>query len=32
MNKDFHYYGTYVAGCLAGYIFLSAELITHAAQ
>lgn len=32
MNKDFHYYGTYVAARLAGYDFSSAELIAHAAQ
>lgn len=32
MNKDFHYYGIYVAGCLAGYNFSSGKLITHVAQ
>lgn len=32
MNKDFHYYGTYVAARLAGYDFKSAELLAYAAQ
>ena len=32
MNKDFHYYGTYVAARLAGYDFESAQTIAHAAQ
>ncbi len=32
MNIDFHYYGTYVAACLAGYYFDQAQTIAHAAQ
>lgn len=32
MNKDFHYYGTYVAARLAGYDFDSAQIIAHSAQ
>lgn len=32
MNIDFHYYGTYVAACLAGYSKDEAQIIAHAAQ
>jgi hypothetical protein len=32
MNKDFHYYGTYVAACLAGYDSDEAQMIAHSAQ
>jgi hypothetical protein len=32
MDKDFHYYGTYVAARMAGQSTLQAELIAHAAQ
>ncbi|MCP4621992.1 MAG: hypothetical protein GY850_00475 [bacterium] len=32
MNLDFHYYGTYVAACAAGYDFNSAQTIAYAAQ
>lgn len=32
MDKDFHYYGTYVAACLAGYPQGEAQVIAHAAQ
>lgn len=32
MYKDFHYYGTYVAACYAGYSAKEAQIIAHAAQ
>jgi hypothetical protein len=32
MEKDFHYYGTYVAACLAGYPKTESQVIAHAAQ
>ena len=32
MNKDFHYYGTYVAARLAGYGFEDAQKVAHTAQ
>jgi hypothetical protein len=32
MNRDFHYYGTYVAACYAGYSKEEAQIIAHAAQ
>lgn len=32
MNKDFHYYGTYVAARLAGYNFDEAQIVAYAAQ
>ncbi|WP_440946911.1 DUF6765 family protein [Methanosarcina sp. T3] len=32
MDKDFHYYGTYVAACYAGYSAREAQTIAHAAQ
>lgn len=32
MDKDFHYYGTYVAACYAGYSAKEAQIIAHAAQ
>ncbi len=32
MFKDFHYYGTYVAACYAGYSADEAQIIAHAAQ
>ncbi len=32
MDKDFHYYGTYVAACYAGYSTKEAQTIAHAAQ
>ena len=32
MYKDFHYYGTYVAACYAGYSANEAQIIAHAAQ
>lgn len=32
MDKDFHYYGTYVAACYAGYSATEAQTIAHAAQ
>lgn len=32
MDKDFHYYGTYVAVRYAGYSTVEAQTIAHAAQ
>lgn len=32
MDIDFHYYGTYVAACYAGYSTDEAQIIAHAAQ
>jgi hypothetical protein len=32
MNRDFHYYATYVAACFADYSKEQAQIIAHAAQ
>lgn len=32
MNLDFHYYGTFVAACMAQYTIEEAKIIAFAAQ